>query len=263
VFAAAVQPDGKYLFAGSCRFCPASDYFTAKPFVARLRANGSIDKTFGADGWALGPWLSESESEVHAVRDLTVDSTGRIFALVKSGDPTGAVQVVRLLQDGRLDPTWSGDGVAVLSDDPLRYGSELGLDPASGAVYAAIHDIHDDVERIHRLLATGEIDFNFSIDGRLQLADGVHVAEMLVDPSGKLLAIGDADGERFWLARILPNGTPDLTFHFDGFNQVEFDLAVGGADCGVDAILSGTKLVTVGSAMTQLGREAFAILRTD
>jgi uncharacterized delta-60 repeat protein len=268
VHAAAVQPDGKYLFAGSCRKCRAGGDQMPNPFVARLHASGKLDKTFGTDGWAVGPWLATEAGlppdQDDAAIDLAVDASGRIITLVKSFDMTGAVQVVRLLPNGNPDPAWSGDGVAVLANDPVYFASAVGLDPASGAVYSAVRGAGGWSEQmIYRLLPTGAIDSNFSVNGHLALADGVAVADLLVDASGKLLAVGNSDGERFWLARILPNGTPDPSFHFDGFNEIEFDLTAGGADKGFDAALSGTKLVTVGSAMTFLGREAFAILRTD
>jgi uncharacterized delta-60 repeat protein len=268
VHAAAVQPDGKYLFAGSCLKCTSNGDLRMNPFVARLHASGKIDKTFGVDGWAVGPWLATEPGlppdQDDSAGDLAVDSTGRILALVKSYDMTGAVQVVRLLPNGSRDLTWSGDGVKVLSNDPFFFGSALGLDPVSGAVYCVLDGATGwSIPGIYRLLPTGEVDSNFSVNGHLDLADDVSVADLLVDTSGKLVAIGNSDGERFWLARILPNGTPDPSFHFDGFNEIEFDLTAGGADKGFDAALSGTKLVTVGSAMTFLGREAFAILRTD
>lgn len=263
VRAAAVQADGKYLFAGSCRQCPAGSDQNSNPFVARLLANGTLDTSFGSGGWVVGPWVTPFMPDQHdGVRHLAVDSSGRILAQVSSLDVSGSVQVVRLLPSGALDASWSGDGVAVLATDPVYEVHALGVDPASGAVYSAFGVSGTGVE-IRRLLPNGTTDANFAYFGTLNLADDVTVADLLVDPSGKLLAVGDTDGERFWLARILPNGTPDGSFHFDGFNEVEFNLTPNGDDIGYAAALSGTKLVTVGSAMSLLSNEALAILRTD
>lgn len=262
VSAAAVQRDGKFLFAGSCRQCPAGGEVNSNPFVARLLANGKLDTSFGSDGWVVGPWVAPFMPDEHdGVLQLAADPSGRILALVKSYDISGPVQVVRLLASGALDPSWSGDGVAVLAFDPVYDALALGLDPASGAVYSAFQGA--DAVRIRRLLPNGATDTNFAYFGTLTLAEDVRVADLLVDASGKLLAVGDADQERFWLARILANGTPDSSWSGDGFNEIEFNLISGGDDIGYAAALSGAKLVTVGSAVTLFGAEALAILRTD
>ncbi len=262
VKAAAVQADGKFLFAGSCRQCPAGSEQNSNPFVARLLANGTVDTSFGSGGWVVGPWVTPFMPDEHdGVVQLAVDSSGRILAQVKSYDISGPVQVVRLLANGSLDSSWSGDGVAVLAFDPVYSALALGVDLASGAVYSAFQGA--DAVRIRRLLPNGTTDPNFAYLGTLVLSAAVTVADLLVDSSGRLLAVGDADQERFWAARILANGTPDNSWSGDGFNEFEFDLKPGGDDIGYAAAFSGTKLVTVGSAMTLLGTEALAVLRTD
>ncbi len=81
--------------------------------VARLRANGTLDPTFGVDG--LASVGNDAANQVYPV-GLDIDSAGRIVALVhgrvESGPWTARVAV--LTPDGEPDTAFSGDGFLVM-----------------------------------------------------------------------------------------------------------------------------------------------------
>ena len=110
VRAVALQRDGKIVVAGE------TDCETARCFAAmRLNPDGSLDPGFGAGGIVRVPFY------LHAAwaNDVAIDGQGRIVMAgvrLRGGDAqdSATVCVIRLLPDGRPDPGFSGDGVALV-----------------------------------------------------------------------------------------------------------------------------------------------------
>ena len=108
--AVALQRDGKIVVAGE------TDCETARCFAAmRLNPDGSPDGSFGSGGVVTVPFY------LHAgwANDVAIDGRGRIVMAgerLRGGDAqdSGTVCVIRLLPDGRPDPGFSGDGVALV-----------------------------------------------------------------------------------------------------------------------------------------------------
>ena len=108
--AVAIQRDGRIVVAGE------TDCETARCFAAmRLNPDGSPDGSFGAAGIVRVPFY------LHAAwaNDVAIDGRGRIVMAgvrLRGGDAqdSGTVCVIRLLPDGRPDPGFSGDGVALV-----------------------------------------------------------------------------------------------------------------------------------------------------
>ena len=108
--AVALQRDGKIVVAGE------TDCETARCFAAmRLNPDGSPDAGFGAGGVVRVPFY------LHAAwaNDVAIDGAGRIVMAgvrLRGGDAqdSATICVIRLLGDGRPDPAFSGDGVALV-----------------------------------------------------------------------------------------------------------------------------------------------------
>jgi uncharacterized delta-60 repeat protein len=110
--AVVAQPDGNILVAG------------APAFVARLLPSGAFDPGFGVGGVAsLG---ATTFSQVDAV---AVQSDGRIVVAGTNGQ--GATELVRLLPDGAIDPSYGNAGVTFVSSFSLF---NLRLQPDDSAV---------------------------------------------------------------------------------------------------------------------------------
>lgn len=108
-----VLGNGKYLMAGT-----ESDGTPASPgILARLNANGSIDSTFGTNGYVrfdIGPNGSVAQS-------ISVAGDGSIFVAVDAYTTVpapwysaGQLNVIKLTADGNIDSTFATNGVYVI-----------------------------------------------------------------------------------------------------------------------------------------------------
>jgi uncharacterized delta-60 repeat protein len=108
--AVALQRDGKVVVAGE------TDCETARCFAAmRLNPDGSPDGSFGAGGVVRVPFYLKAAW----ANDVAIDGQGRIVMAgvrLRGGDAqdSATVCVIRLLPDGRPDPGFSRDGVALV-----------------------------------------------------------------------------------------------------------------------------------------------------
>lgn len=95
-----VDKRGRIIVGGALRLDKRGDPWQSP--VVRLTKTGSIDKTFGRAGWVI---LRTGGGE----SDLTVDKRGRF--LVTGGTAGDFGMVVRITESGRLDSSFSGDGI--------------------------------------------------------------------------------------------------------------------------------------------------------
>lgn len=106
--ALAVQPDGAVVLAGWTTSASGPHDFA----VARLSAAGNLDTTFDSDGRVTIDFPGiQSDDFGEAV---ALDSRGRIVIAgsAKAGGSFGDMAVARLLANGALDSSFSGDGRA-------------------------------------------------------------------------------------------------------------------------------------------------------
>jgi uncharacterized delta-60 repeat protein len=174
--------------------------------VARLEVDGRLDPTFGAAGVAEVPVLMRLDERRVG---LEVDAAGRIVVtgpfyrpgqILTAGPHYGAA---RLLDDGSLDPDFSGDGL-------------LELAPATGINFAGpVHASGSDGAMLVlngiglvRIAADGTIDATYGDGGFARIAQGpladtidwaVHsVTDFAVDSAGRaLVAVWDGDTSGF------------------------------------------------------------------
>ena len=102
------------------------------------------------------------------------------------------------------------------------------------------------------LLSAGSLDTTFGIGGRVVTDFGAaeQARAVAIQPNDdKIVVAGVTDaggGENFALARYNPDGTPDLTFSFDG--KVATDFFGGNDEANAVAIQSDGKIVVAGFA---------------
>lgn len=117
--AAARRPDGSVLLGGS-RWADGRSSFA----VAQLRPDGRPDRSFGPGGAAV----LDADGQARAI---ALAPEGRILVggVARSDGPTGRSHVVvRLLSDGRPDPSFGGGGVWITDFD-------------DGPIENAVHDL--------------------------------------------------------------------------------------------------------------------------
>lgn len=123
--------------------------------VARLRANGSQDKSFGRNGFYRAAWA----------RQILVDDRDRI---VVSGEVREEARLIRLLQSGRRDRSFSGDGRVVLRDLPKAFSPRALTSESNDRVivgFSAFPSMRNVGIRLLRLGARGQRDSSFGDGG--------------------------------------------------------------------------------------------------
>jgi uncharacterized delta-60 repeat protein len=201
--------------------------------VARLNPDGTLDRSFHSNGRARidfgAPELATS---------VAIDSLGRI---VVGGVTVWGVRdgfaLARLLPNGSLDPSFSGDGRQITPFGPRTGPSSVNLasiaiDEHNRVVAAgdAYSGTGTQVLAVARYRTDGSLDPSFSDDGKTLTTFGWIVAgSVTIDPAGRIVVAGygppGGDLNRPFdlkLVRYDPAGDLDTSFGGDG--RIETDL---------------------------------------
>lgn len=211
-------PDGKILLAGGT---------TDSVYLARFRADGSLDPGFGTQG--ILPFFSDT---VGYHNDLIQLPDGKFISIGQSQDFASPFQtplfaVARLHADGSLDPTFGQSGITTTRFGNFGAFSQFGALQSDGKILAVGQayesGLHYAWARYH---PDGKIDSSFSENGITILPTaGTGVPSCIaILPDGKILTGGTEVGgnpyARFLLCRLLPNGNLDPAFGINGvFSQ--------------------------------------------
>ena len=192
--AVALQRDGKIVVAGE------TDCETARCFAAmRLNPDGSPDGTFGSGGVVTVPFYLQAGW----ANDVAIDGQGRIVMAgvrLRGGDAqdNALVCVIRLLPDGRPDPGFSGDGVALV-DHGYGNDSAEAVVVRGGKVIAAGDGRYTGGRSyfgLVRLRGDGRLDRSFGRRGRRLVSFGARryasANALAAAPGGRLVAAGSA-----------------------------------------------------------------------
>jgi uncharacterized delta-60 repeat protein len=172
-------PDGKIIIAGNALFGLSFDFpDSVHVFIGRLLPNGQADSTFGESGFVLHHW--EQRCNAALLGDISADAFGRIVATGGSYDPY-----------------------------PNNYGGD---DWCSHNIFLC------------RYLPNGDLDPGFGINGSLELAyTGYGRGNALLHyEDGRILLAGGGGDQLLpfpaytFLARFMPNSTPDPSFGENG-----------------------------------------------
>jgi uncharacterized delta-60 repeat protein len=238
--AVAIQQDGKIVAGGV-----SGNGFA----VARYNLDGSLDSTFSGDGKQTTDFGGNDNQE--GARGVALQSDGKIIALGGSGG-LGSPQehdqfsVARYNPDGSLDSTFSGDGKQTtdFSDFDFGYGQAVAVQP-NGKIVGFGSVGSPGSFAFVRYNADGSLDGSFSGDGKQTADFGGHEisGDLVLQPDGKIVAVGEDDPGDFALARLNSDGSLDNSFSDDGKQTTDFG-AIDGAS-GV-ALQSDGKIVAAG-----------------
>jgi len=192
-----------------------------------LAVEGNLDPSFSGDGKVL-----TSISEGVSANGVAIDSQGRIVAAGVSYG--GDVVVTRYLPDGRLDPSFSGDGKILFSFAGGSNARAVAIDSRNRVIVAgkntAIGQSRTSDFGVARLTPRGQLDPSFSGDGRVVTHVGGDISKdeansVAIDPAGRIVAAGASrvGGQTgFALVRYRPNGALDPSFSGDGKARTVF-----------------------------------------
>lgn len=224
---------------------------------------GDLDASFSSNGKAATD-LGRDES----VGGVVVQSDGRIIAAGGyDSEATGDdAAVVRYQPNGRLDPSFAGDGKRTLQvpDTSLRV-ADVALGPEGKIVLAGRFAQAGEVDFLAvRFNADGTLDKSFSANGRQRIdfegrsdsAEGV-----AIQADGGIVLAGDSTAagaeQDFAVCRLDSTGELDSTFAGDGTRLSDFG---PGDDVGGMALDDADRIVVAGDTTTTGGSE-FAVAR--
>jgi uncharacterized delta-60 repeat protein len=218
---AIVQPDGKILAIGESYSSAGAQ--PGNFDVARIKPNGSLDKTFSGDGMASVNFLPGDDGawEGQLTSDGKLVLAGWVFDKSTNSWDTG---LARLTRKGKLDPGFSGDGKLVLDlyKDQNDYAYGLAL-RSTGAIVVGSHTYPSGGSgvvqpRVAQVAKNGTLDKGFSGDGKaIGFAPGSYFDDLAIDGSGRILGVGTEVGTGNMMSfRLTKTGAPDGHYGTNG-----------------------------------------------
>jgi uncharacterized delta-60 repeat protein len=267
---AALQSDGKLVAVGEGN--------NGDMFVARINTDGTIDTSFGTDGFTIfdiGPGRDTPNR-------IAIDTSGRIVvageAFVSVASTDKAVIVARFTTSGTLDNTFDADGKLLLqvNGDNRDVARGLNVDAAGKIVVVGSNSRAQLL--VVRLNDIGTLDTAFngtgyletdiyastaSIDGTsvVRQADGkLLIAATVYDPNVSPITNGVA------LVRLTAAGAFDSTFSSDGQTLITYGSRTRFSSNAPEVVLQADGKVIVTTAVDSLTGNTvgnFAISRVE
>ena len=241
----------------------ASNGETSRWAVARLRPNGSRDRSFGGDG-RVSVDISRADEQIN---DLVIVEGGTIVAVGSAAKGLSPrIALGRFLIGGGLDRSFADRGVKITNVAP---GADIGLGLApqpDGKVVVAAQVANGGTGAwgVMRYGRKGRLDDTFGRDGIRVLSFGPDyefARSVAVQPNGRIVVAGrirrNAD-DQWGIVRLKDNGSFDKGFAKRGRATVGFGR---GSDTARSVVLQDNgKIVVAGEAITR-GKRRIAVAR--
>lgn len=208
--------NGKFLLAG---YTHSADNSNTDLIVARYNADGSLDDSFGINGYFY-EYAESSGSNTFAglqVYDAVELSDGRI---VLAGSYNGSQAFLLMLTaNGDVEPDFGNDGLMTMTTSSQFAGLQAVTQDNNGMIVAGGYQFNDSTDLwLLRMAPDGTADPSFNGTGELildldgQRYESVNDIVVLADNS---LIFGGYHGSMPLIGKILSNGTLDT----GGFNS--------------------------------------------
>ncbi len=216
----AIQSDGKIVLVNS--YVPVA---TSQNYMMaiRINTNGSIDNSFGTNGYKI------IDTIIGTATTVKIQNDGKILI----GGTTVEINnnnfgVYRLMPNGSIDTSFGFNGLTAKINGNIGLGSVIyamdilpdGKIICSGGFYE-INNTFDNFCTV-KYNSNGTIDTTFGNNGMVLTAvdtGGDVINTQIIQPDGKILLSGYAsDGVHYYLPlmRLNPNGSIDTTFGING-----------------------------------------------
>lgn len=221
--AVAIQDDGKILVGGY-----TNDNFT----VARFNTDGSLDTTFGTNGWSITTFSIGSSY----VKDVKIQNDGKIVLGGFLIDDLSIFEMAlaRLNSDGSIDNSFGTDGMVYFNiGNGNDFGEALAIQD-DGKILLGGHKWISNIGLKHdlavvRLNEDGTFDNTYGDNGvtTARLEDGPNYSgDIVLQDDGKLIIAGyTVRGTEYNLAmaRFNTDGNLDDTFGVGGMVSTDFN----------------------------------------
>lgn len=215
--------DGRIILAGD-----VNDRFA----MAMLKSNGTIDTTFGNNGWVV---TNFDEGGIAYANDVAVQNDGKIVlgGMLMVDSPFFRYAAIRYLPNGTLDTSFANNGKFLYAFGGNNdFGINIGFQNDGKLIFAGHSYFHNipylqyDVVSL-RLTTAGQIDTSYGQNGlaKARFVDGENYTSAIkVLPDDKIIFVGNTvlqgTKRRGYVARFLPNGAVDQSFGNHGFIEL-------------------------------------------
>lgn len=226
----AVQADNKIVMAGTC-----SPQNVSSLCIARYNENGSLDSTFGGQGFVF--------TDVPTASGVAVQSDGKVVAVgfVSTSFSSESIAVVRYNANGTLDSSFGSGGKVITNAglSNLSRGKRVAIQPdgkilvvgttASFCSFPCVPSFYNGF--VVRFLANGTLDSSFGNGGvfLLNMSNMTKGESIAIQADGKILVGG---------YRFTPSSAP-----FDASLLVRLN----NSDGSLDTTWDGDGIVLIGS----------------
>jgi uncharacterized delta-60 repeat protein len=228
-----MQSDGKIVFAGI--LLPIDNAIVDSFVVWRLNANGSLDLTFGTNGYT-NIKVPSGDFNVNWVNGLKVLSDGKILVLGQfalNGGMQGTL-LVRLNANGSFDNTFGTNGIVEHKVFPYEVFNNLVVQK-TGKIIIGGFAIWDSLPHavLSRFFSNGTPDSTFDLDfqgdklldpinttmvGNINLESDDKLVYVLNNYLPAFTGMSRLTGVSISLAKTDENGIPDATFGTNGIS---------------------------------------------
>lgn len=235
-YALRVQPDGKIVIVGNETIMiedggpPPSVQILSRPFIARLKATGALDSSFGDNGIHHLDILNAYTDKELGALVLLPDGKLRAGGNIRIGE-TSKFLAISLNADGTYDNSFGTSGMATytpengkdatLFDMTLQSDGKIILAGSSGTLSLIMPP--DSKFALARINMDGTPDAGFGTQGFVvtQVSSGAPypsdiIGKIRLQADGKIYVAGQS-GIHLALGRYNDDGTPDLSFGQNGF----------------------------------------------
>ncbi len=214
----ALQADGSIITTGETN--------TNNSWVGRHLADGSIDNSFGTNGWVK---LKEQlpVASVATCLGLTVQPDDKIIIVGRGRDTVDTdlmIFVARLEPNGLVDTTFGNNGIVFTrADESQNFAAaySVALQNDGKIIIGGVSSYFGNyVLAILRLNEDGSLDSTFSADGRVVYPVPMSfssISKLLIQPDGKIIGLGLYNLDvnipyKGLVLRYNSDGSPDTTF---------------------------------------------------
>ncbi len=252
---AAITPDGRIVVVGSTDASGGGDYA-----LARVNANGALDKTFSEDGLQrVG-----SQSGVNDIGGSVVVLPDESIVVTGQGNSTKDFFTEQLNPDGSQNKAFAKatGGASTVDFGGEEAANDMVRQPDGKLVIVGSTSTDGGDFAIARLNADGSLDTSFGSGGKQTVNfGGVDVAEKVaLTAEGKIVVVGEGGGVNdMVITRLNSNGSIDKSFGTFGEEEVNF----GGTETARGLAIQADGKILVEGSTDAVGGGDLAIARLN
>lgn len=222
VYTMVLQQDGKIIVAGQSDINPSLSGYYYNAFLARFNADGSLDTSFGNNGYVK----TELGSNEDYISDIYVTSTANIYAVAHSisGSGINTAQVLKYDSNGDLETSFGTNGIKNIAfANHINLTSIFVQNDTSIILSGSSTSTTNDKDFfLAKLNSIGDFDTTFGTNG-LVFTDFGYLNESInefVITDTKIIAVGTISSTSFLphigIASYNFDGSLDTSFNTNG-----------------------------------------------